>query len=126
MEDIIMAKNKNHHLSKRGGVWYFEKMVNGKRRKMALYHSVTEARKLRDHYLKEIQLYGDIQRDVNANENGPIFGELAKRRVKITEKRVKYSTFRGYRIAMNAYSLMHFGNTPINQILLVEAGGVEP
>ena len=116
MEDIIMARNKNHHLRKIGNIWYFEKMVEGKRTKLALSSSVTEARKLRDHYLKEIHLYGCIQRDLDSDEDGPLFGELAQRWAKVTEKRVKYSTFRGYRIAMNAYILKHFGNTPMNQI----------
>ena len=74
-----MAKNKNHHLSKIGDVWSFEKMVNGKRIKMALSNSVTDARKLRDHYLDEIRIHGSIQKDVDTNEDGPIFGELAKR-----------------------------------------------
>ena len=111
-----MARNKNHHLKKIGNSWYFEKMLGGKRIKKALSDSVTEARKLRDYYLREIRLYGCIQRDIDSNENGPLFGELAQRWAKITEKRVKYSTYRGYRTAMNTYILKHFGNTPINQI----------
>ena len=61
MEDMIMAKKKNHHLRKIGNVWYFEKMAGGKRIKMALSESVTEARKLRDQYLLEITVYGEIQ-----------------------------------------------------------------
>jgi integrase len=116
MEDLTMAKNKNHHLRKIRNVWYFEKMVDGKRTKMALSECVTEARRLRDQYLLEIRVYGCIQRDLDSKENGPLFGELAQRWAKITEKRVKYSTYRGYRTAMNAYILKHFGNTPINQI----------
>jgi integrase len=112
-----MAKNKkDHHLRKVGRVWYFEKMVDGKRIKKALSSSVTEARKLRDSHLREINLYGCIQEDVEKDQDAPLFGELAQKWAKITEKKVKYSTFRGYRTAMNAYILNRFGNTPIDQI----------
>ena len=52
---------KNHHLSKIGNAWYFETMVKGKRIKKALHASITEARRLRDDYLKEVRLHGDIQ-----------------------------------------------------------------
>jgi hypothetical protein len=102
-----MARNKNHHLKKIGNSWYFEKMVNGKRLKRALSDSVTEARKLRDDYLRDIHLYGCIQGNTDSNEDAPLFGELAQRWAKITEKRVKYSTYRGYRTAMNTFILKH-------------------
>ena len=112
-----MAKNKkNHHLRKIGGVWYFETMVKGKRIKKALSSSLTEARRKRDECLREILVHGDIQEITNFQGTAPILGELAQTWAKITEKRVKYSTFRGYRIAMNAYILKRFGNTPIDQI----------
>jgi len=60
-----MAKKnkKDHHLKKRGDVWYFEAMVNGKRIKKALSESITESRRLRDKYMKEITLFGNIQRN---------------------------------------------------------------
>lgn len=115
-----MAKNKNHHLRKIENIWYFECMVKGRRTKKALSESVTEARSLRDQYLKEIQLYGDIQRNEDPSEDGPLFGELAKKWAKITSKRVKYSTFRGYKTAMNAYILNSFGNTPIAKIAYLD------
>jgi len=111
-----MAKNKNHNLFKRGDVWYFRMRKKGKWIKKALSTSVTEARRLRDKYLKENMVYGDIQSNQAKDPEGPLFGEVAKRWAKITQKRVKTSTFVGYRIAMNAYILDRFGNIPINKI----------
>ena len=60
-----MAKKnkKDHHLEKREDVWYFVAMVNGKRVKKALSRSITEARRLRDDYINEINLYGFIKKD---------------------------------------------------------------
>ena len=58
-----MARKKNHHLRKINNVWYLEKMVNNKRIKKALSESVTEARRLRDEYLRDISINGDILRD---------------------------------------------------------------
>ena len=110
-----MAKNKNHHLIKRRSAWYFRKMVNGRCIKMALSESVTEARKERDSLLKEILIHGDIQK----NEPPPVsklFGEVAKQWAKIKAKRVRSSTWRDYRGAMNYYILPRFGNTPITDI----------
>jgi integrase len=114
-----MAKNKkNHHLRKIGDAWYFETMVKGKRIKKALDGSITEARRQRDGYLKEVMLLGDIQKHEAAEgkDKGPLFGELAQKWAKITEAKVKSSTFIGYRIAMNAFILPRFGNTPIKKI----------
>ncbi len=111
-----MVNNKNHHLIKRGSIWYFRKKINGKLTKKAFSGSLTEARELRDQYLKEILVYGDVQTNEPLNGDGPLFGELSQKWAKITSKRVKYSTFRGYRIAMNAYLLKTFGNTPIGKI----------
>ena len=73
-----MAKKKNHHLEKRDKVWYFVAMVRNKRIKKALTTSVTEARKLRDEYLDEIRINGDIQR-VEPETDGRLFGEVAKK-----------------------------------------------
>lgn len=110
-----MAKNKNHHLMKRGNVWYFQKMINRKWRKKALSESVTEARKERDRLLREILIYGDIRK----NESPPAskrFGEVAQQWAKIKAKRVKSSTWRDYRGAMNHYILPRFGDVPIADI----------
>ena len=111
-----MAKNKNHHLVKRKNIWYFQKTIKGNRIKKALSESVTEARKRRDRLLDEIRLHGDIPKDEDIGGDGMLFGEIAQRWAKITSKRVKKSTYRGYRIAMNAYILKRFGNTPIQDI----------
>jgi len=65
-----MAKKnkKDHHLKKREDVWYFVAMVNGKRITKALSASITEARRIRDKYLKEISVYGDIQRSFQTED----------------------------------------------------------
>ena len=115
-----MARKKNHHLRKRGTVWYFRKRVNGRWIQKALSESVTEARNLRDEYLKEILLNGEIRRPEIIPDDSPLFGELAQRWAKITEKRVKLSTFHGYQTGMNAYVLKKFGNTPINRITYLD------
>lgn len=111
-----MARNKNHHLRKIGSVWYFEKMVNGKRIKKALCNSVTEARRLRNNYLIDIQVHGKIQKN-DVEENGTLlFGEFAKTWASIKKKEIKKSTMRDYRSAMNLYVLPKFGNTPVRDI----------
>lgn len=114
-------KNKNHHLELRGDTWYLVTMAQGKRIKKSLSTSVTTARRLRDQYLKEIALYGEIRsgRAVTAQTNDTeetLFGEVAEKWVKIVEKKVKSSTLKDYRGAMNHYILPRFGNTPISQI----------
>jgi integrase len=117
-----MAKNKNHNLFKRGGTWYFKKRVRDKRTrkdrwiKEALSTSLTEARRLRDPRLKELLVYGGVQKHDSEEASGPLFGKLAQQWAKITKARVKSSTYVGYQIAMNAYVLKRFGNTPIRMI----------
>lgn len=112
-----MVKNKNHHLIKRGDTWYLVIRKNGKLARRALSQSLTEARLQRDEYLKEPTIHGDIQKpsaEVEAKKS--LFGEIAQRWAKITEKKVKKSTMRDYRIAMNSKILPVFGNSPISEI----------
>lgn len=111
-----MARNKNHNLFKRGDVWYFRKRVNGRWIKKALSRSVTEARRLRDRYLREILIYGDIQSHQATCEQGPLFGELAQQWIKIKAKEIKSSTLRDYRGSMNYHILPKLGNKPIKDI----------
>ena len=115
-----MAKSKNHHLRKIGNTWYFEKMVNGNRIKVALSESVTEARSLRDQYLLEIRVYGDIQSLQASGEKSPIFGELAQEWIKIKAKEIKSSTLRDYRGSMNYHILPKIGNRPISELGYLE------
>lgn len=115
-----MAKNKNQYLFRRGKVWYFRKRVNGQWIKKALSSSVEEARRLREECLKEIMVHGDIKSRPVQQDNDILFGELAERWAKITEKRVKKSTFKGYRTAMNAFILDRFGNIPISKITYID------
>lgn len=116
-----MAKNKDHHLEKRKDVWYFKAKVNGKKFKKSLHtSSVTEARSLRDDLLKTLQLYGDLSMGTTDNDDGMLFGELAQRWAKLTEKRVKTSTMKDYRSAMNYYILQQFGNIPIRAITYLD------
>ena len=111
-----MAKQNNRNLFKRGDTWYFRKKVRKRWRKMALSQSATEARRLRDQYLKEILLYGDIQKFHSDEGDDLLFCENAERWARITERRVKSSTYRGYKIAMGAFILKEFGKTPIGEI----------
>jgi integrase len=102
-------------LEKREDVWYFEAMVRGKRIKKALSGSITESRRLRDKYLKEISVYGNIQINEPVKET-KLFGEVAQQWAEIMSQKVKSSTLKDYRGAMNYYILPRFGNVPINDI----------
>jgi integrase len=75
---------------------------------------------LRDQYLKEILIYGDIQEPQSGNESGPLFGELAEEWIKIKEKEIKSSTLEDYRSSMNYHILPQFGNIPIEDIGYVD------
>jgi integrase len=112
-----MAKKnkKDHHLKKRGDVWYFEAMVRGKRIKKALSMSITEARRLRDDYINEINLYGSIKKEEPVKET-KLFGEVAQQWAEIMSQKVKSSTLKDYRGAMNHYILPRYGNVPITDI----------
>jgi integrase len=120
MEDITMARNKNHHLFKRGDTWYFRMQKNGKWIKKSLSTSVTEARRLRDEYLKEIMVYGDIQKPQVVQDEGLLFGEVAKEWIEIKSREIKSSTLRDYRSSMNYHILPRLGNLPIKDIGYLE------
>jgi len=111
-----MAKNKDHNLIKRDGVWYFRKIIDGKDFRVALSQSVTEARIIRDQYLREIKLNGCIQTAQPADDSGPLFGEMAKEWIGIISKEIKLSTLTDYRYSMNRYILPRFGNVPIREV----------
>lgn len=119
----MAGKSKNHHLEQRRGMWSFVAMVNGKRLKKALSTSVTEARTLRDQYLNEITVYGEIvslKPALATEEKEVLFGEVAEKWAKATEKKVKSSTWRDYKGAMNFYLLPYFGNMPIDQVTFLK------
>ncbi len=123
-----MAKrDKNHHLLQRRGTWYFRAMIGGKRYRKALSSSVTEARKLRDEYLKEILLNGSLdlpqpEDQVHPTEEGAVlFGEVAlewrtRQKVWIKKDQLKSSTWRDWKSTMNSKVLPFFGNIPICSI----------
>jgi integrase len=115
-----MAKNKNHHLFKRGDLWYFRKRIRDRWIKKSLAPSITEARRLRDELLKEVLVYGEVPSRSVQQDTDILFGELAERWARITKKRVKTSTFRGYQIAMNAFILDRFGTVPISRITYLD------
>ena len=115
-----MAKNNNHHLFKRGDVWYFRKRVNGRWIKKSLSRSVAEARRLRDNLLKEVIAYGDIQKYQDLQETSPLFGEMAQEWIAIKGKEIKSSTLRDYRSSMNYHILPKLGNTPIKELGYLE------
>lgn len=109
-----MAKNKNHHLFKRGDTWYFRMRKNGKWIKKSLSTSVTEARRLRDEYLKEIMVHGRLHEDTN--EEVPLFGELATKWYDLKKDKLRKSTLKDYRNNLNNFLLPKFGNWPVDQI----------
>jgi len=111
-----MVKDKNHHMVKRENTWYFVTKVNGRRIRKALSQSITEARRIRDEYIREIKLNGDIRGTRQADDAGPLFGEVVEKWVKITIRKVRPSTMIDYKSAMNTYLLPRFGNTPIAAI----------
>ena len=111
-----MVKDKNHHMILRENTWYFVTKVNGRRIRKALSQSVTEARRLRDEYLRNIAIHGDLPKGKQVDERGPLFGEVAKEWVAITAKEIKLSTLTDYRYSMNGYILPRFGNVPIREI----------
>jgi integrase len=112
----MVKTKKNHHLRRIDGAWYFEKMVKGKRLKKALGQSITEARRLRDQYLKEIRLNGSIHEPDPVTDKGLVFGELAKQWIEIKKKEIRASTLRDYRSAMNWHILPKIGNIPIRDL----------
>jgi len=115
---MIMAKNENHHLYKRGKVWYFQKWIDGKLVKKKLSTSVVEARTLRNALLKEPPTDPEVSEP--PAEELKLFGQVAQRWAKIKEKQVRASTFRDYRSTMNHYVLPKFGNVPITEIGYIE------
>jgi integrase len=111
-----MVKDKNHHMSLRGNTWYFETKIKGRRTRKALSQSVTEARRIRDEFLREIKLHGDLLTVKLSDGPGPLFGEMARDWVDIISKEIKLSTLTDYRYSMNRYVLPRFGNTLIREI----------
>ncbi len=106
-----MAKNINHHLFKRNGMWYFQM----KKFKFSLHTaSITEARRLRDKYHREIIVHGCLQR--KEDKEVPVFGLLAKQWFDLKKDKLKKSTIRDYRNSMNNFILPKFGNMPVDQI----------
>lgn len=116
----MATKNKNHHLEQRSDNWYFIAMVKGNRLIKPLSTSLATARKIRDKYLNEIALFGEIQTNKQSamqGDNGELlFGEVAQQWIKIWETKIKSSTLRDYRGALNHYILPRFGNIPISKI----------
>jgi integrase len=127
-----MAKNKKHHLEKRGEAWYFIAMVNGNRYREPLSTNLREAKRIRDEYLYELKHYGYLSKETRKQREQQLtedmlFGEVAMKWVELQEKRVKKgalksSTLRDYKSSMNLHVLPRFGNTPISDIT---AGDVE-
>ena len=111
---MIMAKNENHHLYKRGKVWCFQKWINGKLVRKKLSRSVIEARKLRNAHLKGPPTDPNVKEP--SVEELRLFGQVAQTWAKIKEKQVRTSTFRDYRSTMNYYVLPRFGDVPIAEI----------
>ncbi|MDX9822646.1 MAG: tyrosine-type recombinase/integrase [Syntrophales bacterium] len=90
--------------------------IKGRRIRLALSQSVTEARCIRDEYLRELKLNGRLSIVKEPEEAGKLFGEMAQEWVSIISKEIKLSTLSDYRYSMNRYILPRFGNVPIAEI----------
>ena len=110
-----MARDKYHHLFKRNGTYYFRK--GGTR--FSLETTVgKEALKKRNKLLEHYRLYGTFV--FTDQEDTPTFGRVTKEWAKIHEKKVKYSTWRDYRSAMNERVLPVFKDIPIKEITYMD------
>jgi integrase len=106
-----MAKDKYHHLYKRKGIYYFRKGVT----RFSLETTVgTEAIRVRDKLLENYRIHGHY--GFTDQKEALRFGAVAKEWAKIHEKKVKYSTWRDYRSAMNMHVLPAFKDIPIKDI----------
>jgi len=105
-----MASKKKHHLKKRGQFWYFRK---GDYTCSLETTVLTEAIRIRDTMLEN---YRQTGRYTLEKMDVLSFGSVAKKWAKIHSAKVKYSTWKDYRSAMNAHVLPHFGDTAIEDI----------
>jgi integrase len=107
-----MARNQYHHLYKRRNTWYFRK--DGTR--ISLETTIgSEAMKLRDKLLENYRIYGQFWIKPDEKDN-PTFGQVAKEWAEIHHKKVKYTTWRDYKSAMNTHVLPAFKDNPIKDI----------
>jgi hypothetical protein len=110
----MASKNKNHHLELRCEKWYFIAMIKGKRLIKPLSTSLATARKIRDRYLSEISLFGDIQGNNQTSipiyKNELVFGEVSQQWIKIWGAKIKPTTLKDYKCSLNHYILPLFGN----------------
>jgi integrase len=105
-----MAKRqKNHHLYKRGDTWYFRK---GCFRISLETIDAAEAMRKRDRLLENYRLNGCYTL-VETDSGGLSFGAVAKEWAKVHSTKVKYSSWRDYRSAMNTHVLPAFKDVPI-------------
>lgn len=106
-----MPRDKYHHLYKRNDTYYFRKGAT----RFSLETTVgTEALKVRDRLLEHHRIHGNY--GFVEQEEALTFGVVAKEWAKIHEKKVKYSTWRDYRSAMNTHVLPAFKDIPIKDV----------
>lgn len=110
-----MARDRNHHLYRRGGIWYFQM----KGQKFSLHTtSVTEARRQRDRYHQDMVIYGRIPSE--QIKEAPEFGELAVKWFELNKTRLKKATFKDYKNSMNNFIIPRFGNVPVDKIQFLD------
>jgi integrase len=117
----MAVKKLNHHMyqDQSSGVWYFQKDIKGKAFKFSLQtKSALEDRRMRDEYLRDILLKGNIssQKEAQHIESVPLFGEVVEKWAVIKQKKISPTTYRVWRKNMNKYVLPEFGNKRINAI----------
>jgi integrase len=111
-----MARDKYHHLYKRGKTWHFRK--GGVR--FSLETTVaTEAMRVRDRLLEDYRIYGQFRLRPK-EEDRPTFGHVVKEWAKIHSKKVKYSTWRDYKSSTNLHILPAFKDMLIDDITYLD------
>jgi len=108
-----MAKKRDRYLRKRGNTYYFRK--GGV--EFSLGTTVkTEAVRLKDRLIENYLTYGHY-RLIDDETYNLTFGQVAKSWALWAEgKKVRHSTWRDYRSAMNKYVLPQFKDTPIREM----------
>jgi integrase len=108
----MARRQKSHHLYKRGNTYYFRK---GCFRISLETTDAAEAMRKRDKLLENHRLYGEFileQTDAGVRT----FGVVSKEWAQVHSTKVKYSTWRDYRSAMNTHVLPAFKDVPIGSV----------
>jgi len=114
--------HENHHLEKRGGVWYFRLRHQGKQFYRRASKGISQARTKRDQWLDEFENYGDfLDRisvvDLSETEFVEVVAVWSKKQeIRIKQGQIKNSTWRDWRSVVNNRILPFMGSLPIGAV----------